>query len=309
VFAGAIGTAVDEFMHGIDKQFGYYREMFIDEQQKVEYASNYLTLRAAAWYQARKEVLAKDNQAIGSWAQLKSELRERFQPIGSAAIARQSLDGYKQLTSVQSYAEHFYRCMSYITDMGDADQVHQFSRGLKDRIRQEVIREQPSTVNDAVNIAVKAESYLGLTLTHSFGNHGRFQSRQHSGASSSSGRSDGSTSAAMDINSVDIGQEDSSESSFGTSASTEPTSRERVLMAQIADLHAHQKVQSSLFAMFGNRERSFGNRAAGGKSSDSRVANVSKEDYARCRAEGRCLRCRQTGHVARECTNPQKINW
>ena len=304
VFAGAIGTAVDEFMHGIDKQFGYYREMFADEQQKVEYASNYLTMRAAAWYQARKEELAKDGQTIGSWAQLKSELRERFQPIGSAAIARQSLDVYKQLSSVQSYSEHFYRCMSYITDMGDADQVHQFTRGLKDRIRQEVIREQPVTVNNAVNIAVKAESFLGLTLAHSFGSQGRFQPRQQSSASSS--RADGSTSTAMDVNSVEFGQDfvESAEP-----AGTEPSSRERALMAQIADLHAHQKVQSSLFAMFGNRERSSGNRATSGKSSDVRVANVSKEDYARCRAEGRCLRCRQTGHVARECTNPQKSNW
>ena len=98
----------------------------------------------------------------------------------------------------------------------------------------------------------------------------------------------------MDVNSVEFGQDfvESAEP-----AGTEPSSRERALMAQIADLHAHQKVQSSLFAMFGNRERSSGNRAASGKSSDVRVANVSKEDYARCRAEGRCLRCRRPQSV------------
>ena len=42
-----------------------------------------------------------------------------------------------------------------------------------------------------------------------------------------------------------------------------------------------------------------GTSGGGGASSKSaKVSNVSKADYERCRREGRCLNCKETGHVA-----------
>jgi hypothetical protein len=40
------------------------------------------------------------------------------------------------------------------------------------------------------------------------------------------------------------------------------------------------------------------------------VPGVSREEFERCRREGRCLRCKQTGHVAKDCHKPvQRLNW
>ena len=71
-----------------------------------------------------------------------------------------------------------------------------------------------------------------------------------------------------------------------------------------------EKEHSSLFAIFGKMQKqssnSSGNR--GGKN-DQRVPNVSKEDFARCRQENRCLKCKEIGHVAKECSKPVRSNF
>ena len=73
----------------------------------------------------------------------------------------------------------------------------------------------------------------------------------------------------------------------------------------IKELQAKQRVQDSVNAMF---KSSSSNRGGGG-GSGSRVPNVSKEDYERCRREGRCLNCKQKDHVARDCKNSHSLKW
>jgi hypothetical protein len=314
-FTGVTGPAVEEFMNAVEKQYAYYGEQFAEESLKLSYASNYLVEKAAAWLKALSTENTLAGTPITTWEDLKAALRERFQPIGSSTVARQSLDGYVQKGSVANYVEHFYKCLTYITDMSDSDQVHQFCRGLKKEIKHEVVREEPKTIHDAVNIAVKAESYLGMSSQYSFISSGsRFPSRF--GSSSSSGAAASSSSSAMDVNSVDalIDEFDGMGPRQETSRETSSSAREHQLMAQIASMHAQQKMSSSLLAMFGDRNKSAGYERRGDhrssiSSSTPRVPGVSKEDYARCRAENRCLKCREVGHVARECKKPQRSNW
>jgi len=70
------------------------------------------------------------------------------------------------------------------------------------------------------------------------------------------------------------------------------------------EMRAQQRVQQSLHAMF--------QRGGGGGGSKGPKANhvpgVSKADYERCRREGLCLKCKQPGHVARECSQQATQN-
>ena len=309
VFAGTIGSGVEAFIQGMQRQFSYQPELFRDEASKVEYASNYLIGSAIQWYTTRKDELAGSANgptSFASWAQLVNEMRARFQPISSAVHARQSLDAYQQLGSIQNYIDHFYSCMTFIGDMSVSDQLHNFIKGLKKDIKREVIRADPQTIGEAVACASKAELYnaLGSQQSQSTGRNGgnnRYPSKPYSSASSNS--FNGST--AMDVNLTEQDDED-----VDDAASTPPTSRrELAMLAKIAELSTQAKVQSSLLALFGQNKSSSKPSFAGKSSGDARVPNISKADYARCRAEGRCLKCRKAGHVARDCTNPQSTNW
>jgi hypothetical protein len=46
------------------------------------------------------------------------------------------------------------------------------------------------------------------------------------------------------------------------------------------------------------------------KFTGNKVPGISKEEYERCRKEGLCLKCKQSGHLARDCTKAvQRLKW
>ena len=219
-------------------------------------------------------------------------------------IARQSLDSFVQRGSVQSYTDHFYQCMNFITDMGMTDQIHRYTSGLKQEIKSKVIEAKVTTIHDAVNEAHSAESYLGLSRGSSSGSFkgGRFPQRAWSAAGSSS-----STSSAMDINTMGSFEafEEEPQSHRNDSASY----RERQLQSQLDALMSQQKMDSSINAMFERHKSSGRHPSSSASSSFARVADVSKEDFNRCRAENRCLQCHEVGHVANGCKKPRSLKW
>jgi hypothetical protein len=166
-----------------------------------------------------------------------------------------------------------------------------------------VIREQPSTIAEAVNIAHKAESFLNIGTSHSFTtSNGRSFVPRYSAASSSG--SSGS-SAMMDINNIELDQSASEFAEDHAGADHRGESiRLQQLTTQVNELKSQQKVQQLLLAMFGNH----GSKGAT-SSGTALVPDVSKQDYAKCQAENRCLNCRTVGHIARECTKPRSFKW
>jgi hypothetical protein len=304
-FLGVSGPAVEEFVNSVDRQFEYYVSSFAKEETRLRYVVNYLHAKAASWYTSTKVDLDKAGTAWTTWAELKEALRDRFQPIGSAVLARESLDRSSQKGSVASYTEFFYRCMTYIKDMSVADQVHQYGRGLKKEIRQEVIREQPSTLADAIMVAHKAESFLNIgSFTTS---HGRSVVPRFQGYSASSGGSSGGSSA-MDINNIELDPESSDFAEDRDDHHRGESARIQQLASQVSELKSQQKVQQSLLAMFQGRSNGGASQRAS-NGGGALVSGVSKEDYARCRSENRCLNCRTIGHVARDCTKPRSFKW
>ena len=250
-FMGATGTAVEEFINSVDRQFDYYVTSFSKEDTRLRYVVNYLQGKAASWYSSYKMDLEKAGTPMTTWAEFKTAMRDRFQPIGSADIARESLDRSQQTGSVASYTEHFYRCMTYLKDMSDAHQIHQYRRGLKKEIRQEVTRAQPSTIAEAVNIAHRAESFLNIDSSHPFTtSNGRSFVPRYTAASSNG--SSGS-SAMMDINNIELDHNSSESVEDHVDHHRGESIRLQQLTAQVNELKSQQKLQQSLLAMFGNR--------------------------------------------------------
>lgn len=306
-FTGETGSAADEWIDSLEKQFAYYGSSLQHDEERIKYAVMFFAPgKATTWWNSSSKELTTAGTPITTWSEFTSAVRERYQPISSAMIARQSLDTFVQRGSVQNYTDHFYQCMNFITDMGMTDQIHRYTSGLRQEIKSKVIEAKVTSIHDAVNEAHSAESYLGMSRGTSSGSFkgSRFPQRAWNSAGASTG-----TSSAMDINMIgssQAGEEDTS------------TARERHLQQQIDALMSQQQLQSSINAMFERTKSpsSFGGGRGGYNSGGSgsgaggpRVSDVTKEEFARCRAEHRCLQCHEVGHVANGCKKPRNLKW
>lgn len=306
-FGGETGAAVDEWIDDMVKQFSFYNAHFHSDAVKIDHAMMFVVTKVTNWYKASAEDRRAAGHTIVTWDQFAAAMRERYQPVASSMAARSSLDRITQSGSVQSYTQYFYTCMTYISDMSQADQVHQYTRGLKSVIRSDVHKQKCKSLSEAVNAAVAAEAYLPngagqASSSHTYRPSMRPSPNMVGGAGSS---------APMDINSVTAGTScdrggnsvtAGSEVEFATDAGS---SREDSLLAMIQSLQAQMQVQQQVNALFGRT----GQGAASGSSSTNRVPGVTKEDYARCRAEGLCLNCKEKGHNAASCTKPRRLKW
>lgn len=69
----------------------------------------------------------------------------------------------KQKGGIHEYIEEFRDLQVSIMDMSGAEALDVFKRGLKDRIRKEVMVSNPSTVNEAIAIAQRILGAFGVT--------------------------------------------------------------------------------------------------------------------------------------------------
>lgn len=83
-----------------------------------------MQLDAGWWHGALRRI---DTREYEGGMAFTTAVRERYQPISSPMIARQSLDSFVQRGSVQMYTDHFYQCINFITGMGRTDQIHRYT--------------------------------------------------------------------------------------------------------------------------------------------------------------------------------------
>jgi hypothetical protein len=292
-FSGNTGAAVDEWVLEMDRQFGFYPDYFVSDAAKITHALMFVAVQVSAWYRTCAEEHRLAGTPVVSWATFVAVMRERYQPISSSMAARANLDKITQTGSVKGYSAVFYTNMSYIKDMSPADQVHQYTRGLKPAVKLEVIKVKANSLTDAVNAAIAAEAYLPSGSGSSSSSTG-YTFRPHRGGNASAA-------TPMDVNSV--GHDTALEEIVGRSdAKAEPVNQGD-LWAMMRDLQSQIQSQQSLNALFGSQDR----RINAGSS--TKVPGISKADYERCRRENVCLRCKEPGHVANTCTKSVRSNW
>lgn len=299
---GGDASKVDEFLYTMEQRFIYDgEEVFPVESMKVGFAAMCLETKAAQWWRA---VIAK-GQVIDTWEAFSAALRERFRPIDASVAARMHLDRLHMTGEVNGYTELVYKNLLQIPDMGVADQIHAYIRGLKDYLRVEVLKANPKTLSEAVNKAKLAEAYFGMQKG------GRGLQSYGRSAYVGGNHGAGNSGTAMDISNIN---QESLEAASESEYSDFPQDSESALLAELREMRIVQQQQQQFIAsMFQQRNGSNkGNSSSASSSGANRaqVPNVSKADYERCRREGRCLKCKEKGnHIARDCKKPFSSNF
>jgi hypothetical protein len=216
------------------------------------------------------------------WSDFRAAFLHRFQPVEASKTARAILQTIRQTRSVVEYCARFMKQMALINDMAVADQIEYFTRGLQPAVQKEVVLKAPATLDEAMHLAARYDLLLSSrAFRHapsgyrSYNYQTPFQAANHRGASSySSGASSGSV--PMELGKMegdDVEPHNTDEASFFDGQ---------------ADSGA--EVFNAMQSNYGRPQ----NR--------NRVPNISKEEFTRCRHLGLCLRCKQPGHVARNCS-------
>jgi Retrotransposon gag protein/Zinc knuckle len=271
-FKGEMGFVVDDWLTELQQQFVFYgNTQFSTDADKIRFALAFLRGSALHWW-----MYEPNKEAVTTWDHFVTRLHARFRPVQAAAIVRQRLDKLRQKTgnSVNAYANAFQNTLTPITDMGPADQVHHFVNGLLPHIAGKVYEKAPKDLRAAIDAAVSVEA---------MGNFGR-------SASGHSVSHHPSSSVPMDLNAVEQEVDEEKE--------TIPASTDAVVAALLAKMESMEHRLLALGTQ-GGPAKPFGNRA-------DLVPGLKAEDIDRLRREGKCFRCKQSGHMKKDCPRRPK---
>jgi hypothetical protein len=127
----------------------------------VTFATSFLKDAALnRWLRCRHEVAAGKRQPFASWETFKKEFIDMFTPVKPDYDARNKLDCLVQTRNVFEYASRFNTLMLELPNMDEADRVHFFIKGLKPEIRMHVTLHKPTTLHEAVELAIHADGLL-----------------------------------------------------------------------------------------------------------------------------------------------------
>ncbi|KAL3700979.1 hypothetical protein R1sor_019001 [Riccia sorocarpa] len=116
----------------------------ISDQTAGVFACGYLTDKALTWYDVWERTLLAENRIV-TWTALQAGLLRNFQSVDSVQMARTRMWNLRQDKSLQEYVETFLDLQVAITDMSAAEALDVFKRGLKEKIKKEVMLQNPQT--------------------------------------------------------------------------------------------------------------------------------------------------------------------
>jgi hypothetical protein len=171
--------------------------------------------------------------------------------------------------------------MELIDNMHPADQVMQYTLGLKKSIQNDVDRERPKTLPEAMHLAAQADTRIYHLSRHSSANH-----NQHSGYTGGH-RSNMSYQSHQHAVPMELGSMDNNDDTLE------------------GEEHKYD-VEQDQFNAFMRRNvtsRLPNSRSTPSSSSGAPLTKLTPEaeEREKCVREGRCFRCRQPGHQSREC--------
>ena len=267
MYGGDMGSDVDAWIFQV---LQYAHLTGIREEDRAKWAATYLSGKAATWW--RGLVMQQPDTDIDAitWDQFASGLVSMFKQVNAKKIARDKLAVLRQTHSVAKYNYDIGQLFLEIGDIHDTEKLDRYIRGLKDKVRMEVELAEPTTLAQAM---AKAQRVDGITY------HSRMmQNVEHT--SSNTYHSSTNDSTPMDLGMVHDHDSDAPES-------------------DTLNAIGNRNYRQSSRGMGNNSNR-------GGLRRFSRLQQLSQEDFRYCQQNGLCLRCKEPGHLARNCSKPVK---
>ena len=258
------GFAVDSWIRSAEKQFSHYgAAVFSDDTKKIAYAVEWLKDAAQDWWDHED----KTDIHNWKWEDFVERLRDRYRPQMPAELARQRLRTLRQRGRVHTYCEEFLRIVQRIPGRSEEDKIFDFKEGLDKQLAAKVAEYKPATLHEAMEIAVRTEPYVSS-----------FRSNAHN--SSHSHRSSFVPASAASSGAVPMEVSNVEESH---APNNDPV---QMLLAKME--------------MLENKINAVSSRPA--PRSSARVPDkLLHEEIERLKAEGRCFRCKQKGHMKSDC--------
>ena len=285
--------AVDTFIRAQKQQHAFYGADLATDAAKLRFVAVYLTDGASQWFETQQA----SPTPITTWAEFEERFHKRYRPVKAEMAARQRLSQLEQrgTTSVNVYASLFQAILSPITDMSEKDKLFSFVRGLRPEIKMRMWEKEITTLAEAINCAVSVEAMMAFGRTgampHGFGggrNHGHGSAGAGHAASSSS-----SSGVHMDLSNMSLGDEHASE----MDAFAQHSLGERAESS--ASDHAAASAMTALQGKIQALEHRLQNLTFTPRS--DRVPGLKSEDVKKLMKEGRCFRCKKTGHMKNAC--------
>lgn len=148
----------------------YTMETYLTAEGGVQYlttsaaiftAAGYLRGAALNWWRNHEQAVATGRVTqFRDWQEFKSALINQFTPLAPDESARDKLDTLKQTASVYRYAQDYTACMLELPNMDEADRIHHFVNGLKPKVKIHVKLQNPKSLNEAIEAAMRTDSML-----------------------------------------------------------------------------------------------------------------------------------------------------
>src|SRR3954451_8787393 len=131
-------TPVDLWIFQVQQYFNAVN--LTDNERAVYYATNLLRGDAATWWRMRYTTLVSTTPItpLPTWPEFQQQLIAQFKPVNFEKIARDKLARLRQTSSVRAYNSIFMSTVLEINNISEYEKLDRYTRGLKDRVRQEV---------------------------------------------------------------------------------------------------------------------------------------------------------------------------
>jgi hypothetical protein len=153
-----------DWIRALDTYFDYED---IEEDKKVKHAVTKLKGHAALWWdELQADRRWKGKQKIKSWDRMVAKMKEKFIPRDYQITLFRRMQNLRQkLMTVKEYTEEFYKLNIRAGHReSDDEKVARYMNGLRCDIQDEMSMETIRTVEDAYQMALKAEEKLSRKL-------------------------------------------------------------------------------------------------------------------------------------------------
>ena len=269
-YRGKAAESLDDWLGDMQQQITWYSTM--SETEAVQFASMYLQGDARTW---REQLTV----APATWAALQAGLRQRFQPITTAEVARGRIYSITQgKSTVNEYVSAFRRQLAHVPDMGEADRLFNFLRGLKEKVAIALRTANVQTIDAAVDLAVRVGS---------FGEH----------ASASSGASASSPShAPMDLSNVE-----GLDAETDADADTEDAPVTRKELREYLNAMRDHRANRVATGARGREGQQPSRGSFRGRQGPPRIPHLSEDQVREFMDAGKCFGCGSKDHNSRGC--------